>query len=80
MVRIFLAKGHCCFAADRGRPGRRRGLSGRVLRSYVFGVQSYDGPTYFAASALLLLAGFTAIFWAARRAAATDPVSALNAG
>ena len=73
----------------RGRPAprcrqRRSGLIGgatasRVLRNQVFGVQGFDASTYALACALLLAAGFTAVFWAARRAALAHPVSALNA-
>ena len=51
----------------------------RVLRNQVFGVQGFDASTYALACALLLAAGFTAVFWAARRAAVAHPVSALNA-
>ena len=50
----------------------------RVLRNQIFGVAAFDISTYAAASALLLAAGFTAVFWAARRAAVAHPVSALN--
>jgi hypothetical protein len=51
----------------------------RVLRNQVFGVQSFDASTYAIATAFLLAAGFTAVLWAARRAALAHPVSALNA-
>jgi predicted permease len=52
----------------------------RMLRYQVFGVQSIDLPTYAIAWALVSAAGFTAVFWVARRAALSDPVGALNAG
>jgi putative ABC transport system permease protein len=51
----------------------------RVLRNQVFGVQSFEVSTYAIATAFLLAAGFTAVLWAARRAALAHPVSALNA-
>lgn len=51
----------------------------RMLRYHVFGVQSFDVPTYAIAWALVAAAGFAAVFWAARRAALGDPVAALNA-
>ena len=51
----------------------------RVLRNQIFGVQSFDASTYAIATAFLLAAGFTAVLWAARRAALAHPVSALNA-
>jgi putative ABC transport system permease protein len=50
----------------------------RVLRHQVFAVQSFDPSTYAIACALLLTAGFSAVFWAARGAALARPVSALN--
>jgi predicted permease len=51
----------------------------RVLRSQVFGIQSSDASPYVLSCALLLMAGFAAVFLAARRAALADPVSLLNA-
>ena len=50
----------------------------RVLRNQVFGVQPFDALTYAIASALLLAAGFVAVFIAARRVSVANPVSALN--
>lgn len=49
-----------------------------ILRYQVFGVPSFDLPTYAVAWALVLVAGFTAVSWAARRAALGDPIVALN--
>jgi hypothetical protein len=79
VVRIFLREGALLLGA-----GTVVGLIGgvtlsRVLRHHVFGVQSFDASTYVVACALLLAAGFTAVFWAARGAALSHPVSALNA-
>jgi hypothetical protein len=79
VVRMFLREGALLLGA-----GTAAGLIGgaavsRLLRSHLFGVQSYDGPTCLAASAVLLVAGLATAFRAARRAAATDAVSALNA-
>ena len=50
----------------------------RVLRHQVFGVQPFDASTYAIACALLLAAGFVAVFVAARGAAVAKPVTALN--
>ena len=50
----------------------------RVLRNQVFGVQPFDASTYAIACALLLAAGFLAVFIAARGVSAANPVSALN--
>jgi putative ABC transport system permease protein len=51
----------------------------RVLRNQVFGVESFEVSTYAIATAVLLVAGFAAVLWAARSAAVAHPVSALNA-
>jgi putative ABC transport system permease protein len=80
IVNIFLRDGAMLVGA-----GTIAGLIGgvmlsRVLRNQVFGVQSFDFLTYVAAAVLLLAAGLFAAWWPARRAASTDPVSALNAG
>jgi hypothetical protein len=80
VVRIFLREGAVLLGM-----GTACGLIGgaalsRVLRSYVFGVGSLDAATYVAAAGLLAGAGYVAVFWAARRAAVSDPVSVLNAG
>jgi predicted permease len=79
IVRMFVRDGALLLGA-----GTAVGLVGgatlsRVLRNQIFGVQSFDVSTYVIASALLLVAGFAAVFWAARRAAVAHPVSALNA-
>jgi len=50
----------------------------RVMRNQVFGVQPFDAPTFAIACALLLAAGFLAVFVAARGACAANPVGALN--
>ena len=50
----------------------------RVLRHQVFGVGSFDAWTHVAACALLLAAGFAAVFRAARTAASIRPISSLD--
>jgi predicted permease len=50
----------------------------RILRAHVFGVHTYDAETYVAACALLVAAGVSTVYGAARNAAAKDPTSALN--
>lgn len=50
----------------------------RVLRNQVFGVQLFDASTYAIACALLLAAGFLAVFFGARRVSVANPVIALN--
>lgn len=79
VIAIFLRQGALLLGAGMGV-----GLIGavalsRVLGSQVFGVQSVDASTYVLPCALLVAAGFGAIFLAARRAARANPVSALNA-
>jgi putative ABC transport system permease protein len=54
-------------------------LSARVLRSQLIGVETFDVATLAVACGLLLAAGFSAIAWAARGAARTNPAGALNA-
>jgi hypothetical protein len=44
----------------------------------MFGVQPFDALTYAIACALLLAAGFAAVFIAARRVSVANPVTALN--
>lgn len=79
VVGIFMREGALLLGV-----GTAAGLLGgaatsRVLRNQVFGVESFEPSTFAIASAILLAAGFTAVFWAARRAALAHPVSALNA-
>jgi len=51
---------------------------GRVLRSQLYGVQTFDLPTIAAASSLLLATALVATWWPARRAAARSPVAGLR--
>lgn len=78
VVRIFLRDGVMLLGV-----GTLAGLAGgaalsRLLGARIFGVESFDLPTYALASGLLVAAGCMAVFWAARKAAAANPVSALN--
>ena len=78
LMGIFLREGAVLLGV-----GTALGLFGgaatsRVLRNQVFGVQLFDASTYAIACALLLAAGFLAVFFAARRVSAANPVSALN--
>jgi predicted permease len=50
---------------------------GRLLESQLFGIQATDPVTLAGAAILLAVSAFVAIWWPARRAAATDPVIAL---
>jgi hypothetical protein len=79
VMKIFLREGAMLLGT-----GTAVGLIGgaatsRILRNRIFGVESFEPSTYALASLFLLAAGFTAVFWAARRAALAHPVSALNA-
>jgi hypothetical protein len=79
VMEIFLRQGGVLLGV-----GTTAGLIGgaitsRVLRHQVFGVESFAPSIYAAAAAVLLAAGFAAVFWAARKAALAHPVSALNA-
>ena len=51
---------------------------GRLLESQLFGIRATDPVTLVASAVLLAAAAFLAIWWPARRAAATDPVIALR--
>jgi putative ABC transport system permease protein len=52
--------------------------AGRTLESQLFGVRPGDPLTLAAAAAAFATAGLLAIWWPARRAAATDPAMALK--
>jgi ABC-type antimicrobial peptide transport system permease subunit len=75
------------FLADGGRvviAGIALGLVGalwlaRLLTSQLVGVNGFDATTIALASGIIAAAGLAAIWWPARRAAATNPVAALNA-
>ena len=78
LMAIFLREGAVLLGA-----GTAGGLFGgaatsRVLRNQVFGAEPFDALTYVIACALLLAAGFVAVFIAARGASGANPVSALN--
>jgi putative ABC transport system permease protein len=50
----------------------------RVLSSLLYGVSPHDGPTFAAVAALLAAIALAACYVPARRAAKTDPISALR--
>jgi putative ABC transport system permease protein len=51
---------------------------GRLLASQIWGVSPYDPLSYGAVIALLLIVGFQACLWPARRAAKVDPMISLR--
>jgi ABC-type antimicrobial peptide transport system permease subunit len=53
--------------------------SGRVVRSYLYGVSAHDGWTLAGVSLALLICGLLAAYLPARRAAMVDPMEALRA-
>ncbi len=53
--------------------------SGRVVRSYLYGVSARDGWTLGFVAAILILIGLLAAYLPARRAASVDPMEALRA-
>jgi ABC-type antimicrobial peptide transport system permease subunit len=53
-------------------------LTGRLLRSLLFGVRSWEPTILAAVAATLAAAALAAAFIPARRAAATDPIHALR--
>jgi ABC-type antimicrobial peptide transport system permease subunit len=53
--------------------------SGRMVRSYLYGVSARDGWTLGFVAVILLVVGLLAAYLPARRAAAVDPMEALRA-
>ena len=53
-------------------------IASQLIRSYLFGVESYDPVTVAAAAALLILVSLVACWLPARRAARIDPMEALR--
>ena len=54
-------------------------LSGKLVRTYLFGVSPHDGWTLAAVAIVLMLSGAVAAYLPALRAAGVDPVQALRA-
>ena len=50
----------------------------RLLKSWLFGVQAFDGTTFVVANVLLLAAAVLASWVPSRRAARVDPMVALR--
>jgi ABC-type lipoprotein release transport system permease subunit len=78
ITRLFVAQGSRVMLA-----GMVLGLAGavgagRALESQLFGVPPVDPLTLLATTVGFGLAGYLAIWWPARRAAATDPAAALK--
>jgi len=53
--------------------------SGRIVRSYLYGVSARDGWTLASVALVLFLCGLLAAWLPARRAALVDPMEALRA-
>jgi putative ABC transport system permease protein len=77
---IFLRQGAWLLGAGIGAGVAGALAVSRVLRHQVFGVSSFDLPTYVVAALLLGAAGLAAVLWAARAAMAGYPLRSLNVG
>jgi predicted permease len=77
---IFLRQGAWLLGGGIGAGVAGALLMSRFLRNQVFGISSFDLPTYVAGSLLLAAAGLAAMIGAARAAMAKDPLRALNVG
>uniref|UniRef100_A0A7V5CSZ0 ABC transporter permease n=1 Tax=Acidobacterium capsulatum TaxID=33075 RepID=A0A7V5CSZ0_9BACT len=53
-------------------------VAGRLLRSFLYGVQPFDLPTYAGVLGLLLLVSVAAAVWPAKQAASVDPMATLR--
>jgi predicted permease len=53
-------------------------LAGRLVRSFLYGVQPFDLPTYAGVLGLLLLVSVVAAVWPAKQAASVDPMATLR--
>ncbi|HYT74851.1 MAG TPA: hypothetical protein VEL79_08905 [Vicinamibacterales bacterium] len=76
---MVLSQASVCIGA-----GLAIGLAGgwalsRSVQAFLFRIDAHDPLVYASAAAVLVLAGFTAAFVPARRAARVDPVVALRA-
>jgi ABC-type antimicrobial peptide transport system permease subunit len=80
VVRLFLTDGGMMLGVGLGAGMVGAVAAARVLKNQVYGVQAFDIWTLATASAMMVVAGVLATWWPARRAATSDPVSALNGG
>jgi predicted permease len=78
VIAMFVKQGAVVVAAGiaLGLVGAR--VVGQVLQTQLYGVRSFDLPTFAATGLLLASAGLLATWWPARRAAQQDPMHALK--
>jgi putative ABC transport system permease protein len=78
VIAMFVKQGAVVVAAGiaLGLVGAR--VVGQVLQTQLYGVRSFDLPTFAATGLLLASAGLLATWWPARRAARQDPMHALK--
>jgi putative ABC transport system permease protein len=78
ILAMVLRQGSLMVAAGLGAGILLAAVSGKLVKSFLFGVKPLDVWTYVAVVTALLLVGLLASFLPARRAAAVEPIQALR--
>ncbi|MBI4473204.1 MAG: ABC transporter permease, partial [Acidobacteria bacterium] len=78
VIRLFMSEGAGVLLAGLGIGLAGAYAIGRILEAQLYGVRPLDPVTLVATAAGIAIAGGMAVWWSARRAAATDPAIALR--
>jgi len=78
VTRLFMREGTIVILAGVAVGAFGASLIGRMLETQLFGVRALDPATTIAMALFIAIVGCLAMWWPARRAAATDPIIALR--